>query len=143
MADPGFPIGGMNPLGGCGPLTWSLSARNVCENERIGYRRGSVHRERPSRSANVYVLNLEKRTLFEDTIQLKSKLNHWNLKNNMAIVRKKDRASNRNCPRLFNYLQQKNRTFVTFYFKEKLITNLRHCHNSHANCRDQIHLVNI
>ena len=36
MADPGFPIGGMNPLRGCGPPTWALFTENVCENERIG-----------------------------------------------------------------------------------------------------------
>ena len=40
VADPGFPMGGMDPLGGCGPPTWVLFGenvcKNVCENERVG-----------------------------------------------------------------------------------------------------------
>ena len=36
VADPGFPIGGMDPSGECGPLTGALFGENVCENERIG-----------------------------------------------------------------------------------------------------------
>ena len=35
MADPGFPIGGVDPLGGRGPPTWVLFGKNVCENKRI------------------------------------------------------------------------------------------------------------
>ena len=30
----------MDPLGGLGPLMWALFVENVCENERIGSRRG-------------------------------------------------------------------------------------------------------
>ena len=41
VADPGFPVGGRGPVrGGRGPLTQALFAKNVCENERTGYRRG-------------------------------------------------------------------------------------------------------
>ena len=40
MADPGFPIGGVDPLRGRGPPTRMLFGENVCENERIGSRRG-------------------------------------------------------------------------------------------------------
>ena len=37
MADPGFPVGGCAPIReGCGPPTWALFIKNVCENERIG-----------------------------------------------------------------------------------------------------------
>ena len=36
MADLGFPVGGH------GPMTWVLLAKNVCENVRIGPRRGCV-----------------------------------------------------------------------------------------------------
>ena len=36
MADPGFPVGGVDPLGGAWTLTWVLYGKNVCENERIG-----------------------------------------------------------------------------------------------------------
>ena len=36
-ADPGFPIGGVDPFcRGGGPLMWALFGENVCENERIG-----------------------------------------------------------------------------------------------------------
>ena len=52
VADPGFPIGGVHPLGGHGPPTWALFGENVCENERIGSHRGGVRRARPPRSAN-------------------------------------------------------------------------------------------
>ena len=40
VADPGFPVGGVHPLGGRGPPTWALFGENVCENERIGSHRG-------------------------------------------------------------------------------------------------------
>ena len=40
VADPGFSIGGVDPLGGHGPLTWAFFAKNVCKNKRIGSRRG-------------------------------------------------------------------------------------------------------
>ena len=48
MADPGFPVGGgVDPLGG-ESLTQALFGKNVCENERIGSRRGGgVHPARP------------------------------------------------------------------------------------------------
>ena len=36
MADPGFLVGGVDPLEGRGPPTWVLFGENVCENERIG-----------------------------------------------------------------------------------------------------------
>ena len=36
VADPGFPVGGVDPLGGRGRLTWALFTKNVCKNERIG-----------------------------------------------------------------------------------------------------------
>ena len=39
MVDPGFPVGGVHPLGGHGPLTWVLFGENVCKNERIGSHR--------------------------------------------------------------------------------------------------------
>ena len=34
--------GGMDPLGGHGPLMWVSFGENVCENERIGSSRGGV-----------------------------------------------------------------------------------------------------
>ena len=38
MADPGFPVGGMDLLGGrVDPLMWALFGKNVCENKRIGH----------------------------------------------------------------------------------------------------------
>ena len=37
-----FPWGGLDPLGGCGPLMRVLYGENVCENERIGSHRGVV-----------------------------------------------------------------------------------------------------
>ena len=40
VADPGFPIGGVHPLGGCGPPIQALFGENVCKNERIGSHRG-------------------------------------------------------------------------------------------------------
>ena len=40
VADPGFPVGGHGPVRGHGPLTQALFGENVCENERIGSRRG-------------------------------------------------------------------------------------------------------
>ena len=60
VADPGFPVGGggVDPLGGRGPLTWVLFGKNVCENERIWSRRGggACARHAPTRSANAAVL---------------------------------------------------------------------------------------
>ena len=40
MADPGFPVGGRGPVRGHGPPTRALFSENVCENKRIGSRRG-------------------------------------------------------------------------------------------------------
>ena len=41
VADPGFPVGGgLDLLGGCGPPMQALFGENVCENKRIGSRRG-------------------------------------------------------------------------------------------------------
>ena len=51
MADPGFPVGAVDPLGGPGPPMRALFGENVCENERIGSHRGCA-RARPPRSAN-------------------------------------------------------------------------------------------
>ena len=42
VADPGFPVGGVDPLGGHGPPMWELFSKNVCENERIGSRGGRL-----------------------------------------------------------------------------------------------------
>ena len=33
-ADPEFPIGNVDPFGGCGPPTWVLSGENVHKNEK-------------------------------------------------------------------------------------------------------------
>ena len=54
VADPGFPVGG----GGPGPPTRVLFGKNVCQNERIGSRRGGGRAPgTPPRSANViYIL---------------------------------------------------------------------------------------
>ena len=52
VAGPGFPVEGVDPLGGRGPPTWALFGKNVCENERIGFRRGGCAGT-PPRSANV------------------------------------------------------------------------------------------
>ena len=41
VADPGFPVGGVHPLGGHGPPTWALFGENVCKNERIGSHGGA------------------------------------------------------------------------------------------------------
>ena len=41
VADPGFPVGGVDPLGGNGPLTPVPFSKNVCENRRIGSHRGT------------------------------------------------------------------------------------------------------
>ena len=41
VADPGFPVGG------CGPPTWVLFGKNVCENERIWSHRGACARHAP------------------------------------------------------------------------------------------------
>ena len=43
MADPGFPVGGMDSLGGHGPPMGALFG----ENEKIGSRRGGVRRYAP------------------------------------------------------------------------------------------------
>ena len=40
VADPGFPVGGVDPLGGHRTPMWAVFVENVCENERIGSRRG-------------------------------------------------------------------------------------------------------
>ena len=40
-------LGGREPLGGRGPPTQALLARNVCKNERIGSHSGGVRRARP------------------------------------------------------------------------------------------------
>ena len=43
VADPGFPIGGVDPLkGGHGPPTWVLFGKYVCEKEKIWSCRGRV-----------------------------------------------------------------------------------------------------
>ena len=34
VADPGFPVGGRQPIGGHQPPTHTLFGKNVCENER-------------------------------------------------------------------------------------------------------------
>ena len=39
-ADPGFPVGGVDPFGGCRAPMWALFGENVCENEKIGSHRG-------------------------------------------------------------------------------------------------------
>ena len=41
------PVGGVDLLGGCGSPMQALFMENVCENERIGSRRGGVLRVRP------------------------------------------------------------------------------------------------
>ena len=48
VADLGFPFGG----GGVEPPMRALFGENVCKNERIGSRRGSVSRARPLDPAN-------------------------------------------------------------------------------------------
>ena len=55
VADPGFPVGGVYPLGGCGPPTQALFTRNVCKNEKIGSHRGVCTGHAP-RSANGNVI---------------------------------------------------------------------------------------
>ena len=52
VADPGFPVGGVDPLGGHGPPTQVLTGKNVCKNERIGSRRRGRAPGTPPRSAN-------------------------------------------------------------------------------------------
>ena len=42
---PGFPEGAWTHFRGRGPPMWVLFGENVCENERIGSRRGSVRRK--------------------------------------------------------------------------------------------------
>ena len=53
VADLGFPIGGVDQLGVCGPLMQALVSKNVCENKRIGSCRGHAPGTPPPRSANV------------------------------------------------------------------------------------------
>ena len=43
-------------MGGRGPPTWALFTENVCENERVGFRRGGVRRARPLDPPMVYVM---------------------------------------------------------------------------------------
>ena len=53
MVYPGFPIGGVDLLGGCGPLMWALFAENVCKNEKMGSMGGGGRVPgMPPRSAN-------------------------------------------------------------------------------------------
>ena len=47
VADPEFPVGGVDPFGGHGPPTRAFFGENTCENERIGSRRANVRLERP------------------------------------------------------------------------------------------------
>ena len=37
MTDPGFPVGGVDPLRGRGPPMQALFGENVCKNEKIGH----------------------------------------------------------------------------------------------------------
>ena len=56
---PGFPTGGVGPLGGGGdPQHGCFSAKNVCENQRIGSFRGDVCPARPPRSANGFSVKM-------------------------------------------------------------------------------------
>ena len=57
MADPGFPVGGVDPLGGCEPPTRVLFGQNVCENKRIGSSSGACAGHDPPRSANAVYVN--------------------------------------------------------------------------------------
>ena len=57
VADSGFPVGGG---WGRGPPTRALFGENVCENKRIGSRRGGgVRPARPPRSANAKCWNVK------------------------------------------------------------------------------------
>ena len=47
VADPGFPVGGRGLVGKCGPPMRVLFSENVCENKRIGSRRGRARRTPP------------------------------------------------------------------------------------------------
>ena len=47
VVDPGFPIGGVGPLGGHQPLMRVLFGKNVCKNERIRSHRGPYTRHAP------------------------------------------------------------------------------------------------
>ena len=59
MADPGFPVGGVDLVGGGCGLPRQLRFENfVCQNERIGTLRGGAHQAHPPRSTNVSVLVL-------------------------------------------------------------------------------------
>ena len=52
VADPGFPIGGANLVGGCQLPRQLRSKKFVCQSERIWTLRGGARRQRPPESAN-------------------------------------------------------------------------------------------
>ena len=72
MVDPGFPVWGvLDPLAGGTFLTQALFGENVCENERIGSRRGGAPGT-PPRSANAYLCRV--------TMIIKATLEHFPVK---------------------------------------------------------------
>ena len=76
VADPGFPIGGVHLLGGCGPLMWALFGENVCKNKRIGSHRGwHAPSTPPLRSANVSILLLSYKSSSQGTKICQNDLN--------------------------------------------------------------------
>ena len=54
VADPGFPMGGTNLIGGCQLLRWLCFEKIVCQNKRIWTLRGHTPAAPPG-SANVWV----------------------------------------------------------------------------------------
>ena len=52
VADPGFPYGGVHPLGGAWTSNTALFSENICKNERIRSHRGRRAPGTPPRSAN-------------------------------------------------------------------------------------------